>query len=124
MTLRSYIWGMLFLILLFAGILGAVVFFIDPDSSGFLGMFLFYSTIFFVFSGIFNLFLLFWRKKFLDEKSLANSVGLNFRQGILLAILFLGILIFQGLRILVWWDVLFLIAGVFLLELFFLSREP
>ena len=124
MTLRSYIWGMLFLILLFAGILGAVVFFIDPDSSGFLGMFLFYSTIFFVFSGIFNLFLLFLRKKFLDEKSLANSVGLNFRQGILLAILFLGILIFQGLRILVWWDVLFLIAGVFLLELFFLSREP
>ena len=124
MTLRSYIWGMRFLILLFAGILGAVVFFIDPDSSGFLGMFLFYSTIFFVFSGIFNLFLLFWRKKFLDEKSLANSVGLNFRQGILLAILFLGILIFQGLRILVWWDVLFLIAGVFLLELFFLSREP
>jgi len=124
MTLRSYIWGMRFLILLFAGILGAVVFFIDPDSSGFLGMFLFYSTIFFVFSGIFNLFLLFLRKKFLDEKSLANSVGLNFRQGILLAILFLGILIFQGLRILVWWDVLFLIAGVFLLELFFLSREP
>jgi len=124
MTLRSYIWGMLFLILLFAGILGAVVFFIDPDSSGFLGMFLFYSTIFFVFSGIFNLFLLFWRKKFLDEKSLANSVGLNFRQGILLAILFLGILIFQGLRILIWWDVLFLIAGVFLLEFFFLSREP
>ncbi|PIU09024.1 MAG: hypothetical protein COZ85_00235 [Candidatus Moranbacteria bacterium CG_4_8_14_3_um_filter_34_16] len=124
MTLRSYIWGMLFLILLFAGILGAVVFFIDPDSSGFLGMFLFYSTFFFVFSGIFNLFLLFWRKKFLDEKSLANSVGLNFRQGILLAILFLGILIFQGLRILIWWDVLFLIAGVFLLEFFFLSREP
>jgi len=115
---------MLFLILLFAGILGAVVFFIDPDSSGFLGMFLFYSTFFFVFSGIFNLFLLFWRKKFLDEKSLANSVGLNFRQGILLAILFLGILIFQGLRILIWWDVLFLIAGVFLLAFFFLSLEP
>lgn len=123
MTLKSYIWGMRFLVLLFSGILGAVVFFIDPESSGFLGMFLFYSTIFFVFSGILNLFLLFLRRKFLDEKTVANSVGLNFRQGILLAILFLGILIFQGLRILVWWDILFLVAIVFLVEFFFLSRE-
>lgn len=123
MTLKSYIWGMRFLVLLFSGILGAVVFFIDPESSGFLGMFLFYSTIFFVFSGILNLFLLFLRRKFLDEKTVVNSVGLNFRQGILLAILFLGILIFQGLRILVWWDILFLVAIVFLVEFFFLSRE-
>lgn len=123
MTLRSYIWGMRFLSLLFLAVLGAVIFYVDPQDSGSTGIILFYLSAFFAFSAIFNLALLFLRKKFLSEEEVAGSVGLNFRQGILLSVLAVGIILFQGFRILVWWDALFLVVAVFLAELFFLSRE-
>ncbi len=50
------------------------------------------------------------------------NVGLSFRQGVLLSMLCVGLLILQGLRMLVWWDGLLLVGGVFLIEFYFLSR--
>jgi hypothetical protein len=59
----------------------------------------------------------------LGKESVAINIGLSLRQGFLLAILTLGILILQGMRVLVWWDGLLLVAGIFLMELYFLSKE-
>lgn len=123
MTLRAYIWGMRAVTILSFVALGAVVYFIDPESSAWVGLSLFYLAFFFSLGGLFNLFLLFLRKKLLGEETAAESVGLSFRQGILLSLIAIGILALQGFKMLVWWDALLLVGGVFLIELFFLSRE-
>lgn len=123
MTLKVYIWGMRIITLLSLIALGTVIFYVNPESAGIFGMVLFYLIIFFVLSGIFNLFLLFIRKKLLGKEVVATNVGLSFRQGILLAIFCLIILILQSYRILVWWDALLSLGGIFLVELYFLNRN-
>jgi hypothetical protein len=123
MTLRGYIWGVRLITFFSLAALGAVIAYVDPQKSAPMGAVLFYLVIFFVASGVFNLFLLFTRRKLLGDEAAALSVGLSFRQGILLAIAVIGILLLQNFRILVWWDALLVVAGVFLIELYFLSRS-
>ncbi len=123
MTFRAYIWGIRLVTLFSLAALSAVIFFVDPQNSALLGLVLFYLAAFFLVSGMFNLLLLFLRRKLLGEAAAAESVGLSFRQGILLAVIILGFLILQGFRVLVWWDALLVAVGVFLIELYFLSRE-
>lgn len=123
MTLRAYILGMRVVTLISLAALGGIVIYIDPKNSTWIGMALFYLAAFFSIGGIFNLLLLLLRRKLLGEEVAVDSVGLSFRQGILLAIIVLCILFLQGLRLLVWWDALFVVAGVFLIELFFLSKD-
>ena len=123
MTLRAYIWGMRIITLLSLIALGAVITYVNPENSGVIGIVLFYLVAFFVLSGIFNLILLFIRRKLLGNELAAKNIELSFRQGILLAIIVLGVLILQSYQMLIWWDFLLLIAGVFLIELYFLSRD-
>lgn len=123
MTLRAYIWGMRIVTLLSFFALAAIIVLVDPQNSAWVGLVLFYLAAFFSLGGMFNLILLFIRRKFLGEKLATESVGLSFRQGIFLAVMALGILALQSFRVLVWWDALLVVVGVFLAELFFLSRE-
>lgn len=123
MTLRSYIWGMRIVTLFSIIALALVVYYVDPEGSGAVGKAIFYLVLFFVLSGFFNLLLLRLRQKMTDEENAHATVGLSFRQSVLLAILAIGLLIMQSFRILVWWDGLLLVAGIFLVELYFLSRE-
>jgi 4-hydroxybenzoate polyprenyltransferase len=67
--------------------------------------------------------LLFIRKKLLGKEMMVINVGLSFRQGILLAFFCLIILVLQSYRILIWWDALLVLGGVFLMELYFLSKK-
>lgn len=123
MTLKAYIWllRLLSLISLAAWIL--VINYLDPNASGTPGRLLFYSTLGIFLSGLFGLFLLFIRRKTLGEETVRENVGLSLRQGILLSLLIICLLILQSLRMLVWWDGLLVVAGVFLIELYFLSKN-
>ncbi len=123
MTLRTYVWGMLIITLFSFVALFGVVTYIDPDKSGLPGKAVFYAVLLFFLSGFFNLFLLWIRKKMLGKESAVVNIGLSFRQGFLLAVLAVGILILQGMRMLVWWDGLLLVVAIFLAELYFLSKE-
>lgn len=122
MTLRVYVWGMRIIAIITLSALAAIIIYIDPQKSGSQGLALFYLVTFFFLSALINLFLIFIRKKILGEELAAHNVGLSFRQGILLSVIILGILILQSFRVLVWWDALLVVAGVFLIELYFLSR--
>jgi hypothetical protein len=66
--------------------------------------------------------MLFIRRKTLGEEAAQSNAGLSLRQGILLAILVIALLVLQSFRMLVWWDGLLVLAGVILIELYFLSR--
>jgi hypothetical protein len=123
MTLRAYIWGIRFITFLSLAAFVFVVKFVDPDSTGFIGKLLFYLSLFFAGSGIFNLILLRLRKKSLNVESASANISLSFRQGILLALFTIGLLILQSFRILIWWDALLVFGGIFLVELYFVSRD-
>ena len=123
MTLKSYIWGIRIITLISLVALGVVIYYVDPENSGLIGILLFYLVAFFVLSGIFNLILIFLRRKLLGSEMAVKNIDLSFRQGILLAVMIIAIMILQSYRMLIWWDALLVIAGVFLIELYFLSRE-
>ncbi|MDO8240706.1 MAG: hypothetical protein Q7T51_01870 [Candidatus Moranbacteria bacterium] len=123
MTLKSYIWGIRLVTLLSVVAFVFVVKFVDPDATGVAGKLLFYCSLFFALSGLFNLLLLWLRRKNVDMENAFSNVGLSFRQGMLLALFAIGLLILQSLRLLVWWDGLLLLAGIFLIEFYFVSRE-
>jgi len=103
--------------------LGLVINYVDPEKSGAVGKVLFYLTLFFFLSSFFNLFLLWIRKKVLGKEAVSLNVSLSFRQGSLLAIFVIGLAVLQSMKMLIWWDGLLLLAGIFIIELYFLSRS-
>jgi hypothetical protein len=123
MTLRAYIWGMRIITLFSLFSLGVVAFYVNPEGSGVVGIGMFYLVAFFVLSGMFNLLLLFVRRKILGDELATKNIQLSFRQGMLLAVIVLAMLILQSYQLLIWWDALLVVAGVFLVELYFLSRD-
>ena len=121
MTLRSYLWGIKIGTLLSLTALGFVVYYIDPDKSGIIGWILFFISLFLSLSGIFILSLTWIARKVNKEKMAFSHLGMNFRQGVLLAFLAILLLLLQYFRVLTWWDGLLVAGGVFLIELYFLS---
>ncbi|MFA6160283.1 MAG: hypothetical protein WC678_04340 [Parcubacteria group bacterium] len=123
MTLKSYIWGIRIITLISLVALGAVIYYVDPENSGLIGILLFYLVAFFVLSGIFNLALIFLRRKLLGSEMAVKNIDLSFRQGILLSIMILAVMILQSYQMLIWWDALLVVVGIFLIELYFLSSK-
>ena len=123
MTLKTYVWGMRIMTLISLVAFGAIVNYFDPSKSGIVGKLLFFVVLFFFLSGLFNLSLLFLRRKLLGGEGALATVGLSFRQANLLSLFCIGLLILQSFRMLEWWDGLIVLAGVFLIELYFLSRH-
>jgi hypothetical protein len=99
-----------------------VVFGIDPDEAGIIGQVFFYSSLFLMTAGIFSLFFVWLRRKIVGDEMAADHLGINFRQGILLSILVIILFLLQNARVLTWWDGLLAVGGIFLIELYFLSR--
>ncbi|TAK95621.1 hypothetical protein EPO05_03620 [Patescibacteria group bacterium] len=123
MTLKAYLWGLKFATLLSFVALLSVVWFFDPYREGWIGLVLFYLSVLFFFSGIFATMLTAGRRRAAEsEEVLFINVGMSFRQGVLLALLVVALLLLQSFRVLVWWDGLLVVAGILLAELYFLTR--
>ncbi|MDO8529549.1 MAG: hypothetical protein Q7S18_02675 [bacterium] len=122
MTLKSYLWGIRFGALLSLAGWALVTYYIDPQKFGILGQFIFYATLFLFLSGIFILMLTWARRKFSREEAAFSKLGMSFREGVLLSFLTIALLILQSFRVLTWWDGLLTVAGVFLAELYFLTK--
>ena len=124
MTLRSYLWGMRVSTVFALAGWALVVLYIDPEKSGAVGQLLFYGSAFLLFAGLAILFFTRLGKKSDGPEEVAVAhIGTSFRQGILLSILVLILLFFQEKGILTWWDGLLVVAGIFLVELYFLSHR-
>lgn len=123
MTLKLYLWGMKISTILSIIAWGLVIYYIDPESSGFAGQILFYLSLYLVLTGTFTLIFALIRKKLADEETVSFYLGTNFRQGALVALLAIILLFFQSLRILTWWDGLLVVAGIFIIELYFLNKS-
>ena len=124
MTIRSYLWGMRISTLLafFAWML--VIWFVDPRSSGSVGPALFYLATLLFLSSLFVVFFTWLRRKFRGGDEIAFIyLSVSFRQGVLLSVLAVCLLMLQSFRILTWWDGLLTLAGICLVELYFLTRR-
>ncbi|HLM84208.1 MAG TPA: hypothetical protein VK254_03290 [Candidatus Bathyarchaeia archaeon] len=122
MTIRAYLWGMKISTLAALVALGLVTKYINPAQDGFLGQALFFVSLYFTVTGIATLFLFWLRRIFGKRDAVQESVGISFRQGALVAAAVCALLILQSFRALVWWDGGIVVAGVLLVELWFLSR--
>lgn len=64
------------------------------------------------------------RLAMMRDELLFQKVAISFRQGIFFAVLLDGILLLQGQRLLTWYNLLLLIIGLSVAELFLISRKP
>lgn len=100
-----------------------VMYFIAPFDLGLIGYALFYLTFFLFTSGISVLILTtIWRRFAMDKVS-TQELSVTLRQGILIGLLMVIILILQQFRILAWWDALMAVTAILLIELFFLTKK-
>jgi hypothetical protein len=99
-----------------------VIFYTDPEKGGAPAKFIFYFTFFLFLAGIFILMLSFLRRKFGGGGVVLSDLGTSFRQGMLLSLLVIALLVLQSFRFLTWWDGLLSVAGIFLIELYFLTK--
>lgn len=93
-----------------------------PGQQNVLGIVLLYLSLFTFFVGVFSLFLFWLRKKSYEEDLLCEHMGVSLRQGILLSLMVVVLLLLQSFRVLVWWDALLAIGAVMMIELYFLAR--
>ena len=116
MSLSGYLWGIrLFTLLSLCAWLG-IVFAVDPDQTGVAGIVLFFLSFFAMLLGFFTLFMTWVYRKGLGEASAAHYLGSAFRQAVLMALYVAGLVFFQFMHVLTWWDALLLLAGVLLVE--------
>jgi len=124
MTLKSYLWGIRLSVIITLAALILVLRQIDPEKSGIIGQLFFYVSVFLFSAALLVLFFTWLRRKFSrDDEDVFAYLGMSFRQGVLMSLLIVGLLILQQYRVLVWWDGLLSAAGIFLIELYFLTRK-
>ncbi|MDD5397200.1 MAG: hypothetical protein PHW24_04045 [Candidatus Moranbacteria bacterium] len=124
MKLKSYLWGIR---ISAAATLAAwilIVKQVDPEKAGAIGQILFYGSTFLLLSGLFILFFS-WLRRHVggNEETALIYIGVSFRQGILMSVLAIFLLFLQQNRVLTWWDGALSVAGIFLVELYFLTRK-
>ena len=119
MSLSAYFWGIrIFTVLSLCALLG-IIFAVDPEEAGVVGIALFFISLFVVCLGCLTLFVTGLYCKTFGETSAAHHLGGAFRQAFLLSLYVIGNFFFQFLGILTWWDSLLLLAGILLIEFSF-----
>lgn len=124
MTLKPYLWGIRISTVISFAACALVIKQVDPEKTGVMGQLLFFASAFLFLSGMFVLFFTWIRKASSGSEDDALAyIGVSFRQGILMALLVCLLLLLQQYRMLTWWDGALTVAGIFLVELYFLTRR-
>ena len=121
MTLRQYLILMTISAIFCWVIWVSVLYLIDPTQAGFLGFTFFYLSLFLSVVGTMSVMGLILRMKFGKEELVFRTVTVSFRQATLLGLLVIGGLILKSQRILTWWNILFLVLALTVIEFFFIS---
>ncbi|KKQ11965.1 MAG: hypothetical protein US25_C0066G0001 [Candidatus Moranbacteria bacterium GW2011_GWE1_36_7] len=109
MTLRSYLWIIRTGVIAMLAAWILVIKQVDPEKTGAIGQAIFFVATFLLLAGVFVLFFTWLRRSIGgDEKTALAYIGMSFRQGVFL---------------LTWWDGALAVAGIFLVELYFLTRR-
>ncbi|MDF1498377.1 MAG: hypothetical protein P1P85_03435 [Patescibacteria group bacterium] len=123
MTLRTCILGMVISTFLCFVSLILILIYIDPETAGFIAVILFFLVLFLFLSGFFAVFGFYLRIKLLKNKTGFHQIGVAFRQGIFLSLIFTGMLVLQSFEMLYFWSVALFIISIGLLELYSMSKN-
>ena len=119
---RAIIAIVLSTIVAWAGVF-AVIFGTSPYEAGVIGVIGLYATLLLALVGTFTLFGYRFRTWATKRRVLMPHLQPAFRQGVLLASVFVGSLWLSHHRLLTWWIAILLVIAVLFLELFFQSRS-
>ncbi|NMB48747.1 hypothetical protein GYA13_04945 [Candidatus Kuenenbacteria bacterium] len=123
MSLKKYLFLMVFATVLCWTAWAFVLFFINPETAGTTGMIFFYGSLFLGLFGLFSI-LGFVIRHVIGKRIVAyQQAKTAFRQGAMFALLLTGSLFLQGQRLLVWWNTLLFIFLLSVIEYFFLTSE-
>ncbi|MFA6526176.1 MAG: hypothetical protein WCT26_02055 [Candidatus Buchananbacteria bacterium] len=96
---------------------------VDPTSSGWTGLLIFYGSLFFSLLGSFFLSVLIFRRLTNKIDLEYKIVSASFRQSFFFALVIIGALFLQSKHFLTWWNIIILVLGIGILEYFFLSYK-
>jgi len=123
MTIKTYLWGMLLSTLISFTAWYLVLENVDPSSAHLPGFLLFYFTLFFALTSLFSLAGFYLRRRIFEDRIEFRQAEIAFRQGMFLAVTFVGLLILQGERRLdIYSSFIFVIFVVFM-EFYFLVKK-
>jgi len=129
MNLSGYLAGLVLVVFLAIACLTAILVYFSPQTSG-AGVFsLFYLALLISAAGIFTLIGFFIRqisrkKRIpLPQGQIVRNLEVSFRQGFLLSIILVSVLILQSQRLLYWWDLAALVGLVGLAEWWLMKRQ-
>ena len=114
--------GLVLVVLLASACLVAILVYSNPNGSNLLIFVLFYACLFISTTGIFALIGFFIRqvsrrRKFsMPQGQIVRNLEISFRQGLLLSVILIAVLILQSQRILFWWHLVALVGLVGLAE--------
>lgn len=123
MTLKSYLFVMSILTAICWGIFFFVASTIDPFSTNWLGFLLFYISLFIALSGLITVLGFLIRFVVLKKGLAFNLVKLSFRQSFLLSSFLILALFLQANGFLNWLNLLFLVLGFAILEMFLINSK-
>lgn len=117
MTIRRYVLVMFIGTILSWVAFGAVTANIPPDSAGLFGFALFFATLYLSLVGTFALVGLMLRKMVMKSELPTRQVWVSFRQSFSFALLVVIALFLEREDLLYWWNVLFLVIALSLVEI-------
>jgi hypothetical protein len=121
MTLKQYLILMTLTAIFCWMIWFSVLYLIDPSVAGILGFIFFYLSLFLALAGTLSVLGLLLRMKFGKEEAVFKTVITSFRQAMMLSLLLISSLFLKSKNLLTWWNVIFLVLAVVVLEFFFMS---
>lgn len=123
MMTRTYGWVMRLVTIINAAVFAYILFSVDPEEAGFLGLVFFYASFFLFVFGLVYLSGNFLYQRLFGGGTPYKSVQLATRQALLLSVLVSGTLLLLGMGILTWYNFFIFVVIISLLEYFFISRK-
>lgn len=121
MTLKTYLATMGVSVILCWSAWFLVIFNIDPENAGFIGLAAFYFSFLLALTGVFFFISFMIRRLFNKKAIVARQVGTSFRQAISYALIVLGALFLQSRGLLNWLNIILLVLTLTVLEIFFVA---
>jgi hypothetical protein len=123
MSLRTYIIGLVIGTVLCSASWVMTILYVDPSEAKIFGALLFYMSLALGITGLASLIGFYLRILFSQNEVIFAHVTPSFRQGALISLCILILLVLQSFRLLTWWDILLVVLIVSLTEFFFHSRQ-
>ncbi|PKM91599.1 hypothetical protein CVU82_00075 [Candidatus Falkowbacteria bacterium HGW-Falkowbacteria-1] len=123
MSLKKYLFFMAFLSLLLWAVFVFIAKAVDPEITNWVGLALFYSSLFLALSGSLAVLGFFVRSLFSKKNLKINLVKTSFRQSFLFSFLLISILFMLAENLFSWLNVIIIILILSILEYIFMSEK-